>query len=397
LKVVILNNDFRVYWKGRLQYLQKFLSSNDIDFYAIELFGEGSPYSFDNYENSEGWWRCVFPNKSSDELSKATIEEVLSSTLDEIKPDIIIASSIVFYAGALGIRWAKKNKSKFIMFDDAKPSQVKRKRIVQWVKNSITDQVDGLWFPSKDYYSAYAHFHNKGICFFYGLNAIDNELFRVEGRKDFNNNKIICVARLVPIKNLDNLLRSWQLVEQRKTGYKLVIIGDGPEYPHLNQLKADLNLNTVEFLGAVDHDAIPEYYYKADAFVLASFSESWGLVVNEAMAAGLPVLLSNNINASHDLLKERVNGFGFNPLSVEDMACALLKYVDLDIESKQSMSANSLAIINSMSYEKMGEQLFEALNIIKNQKIKKPGIVAMSLINLWSGQYNKSRWDKLPS
>ncbi len=395
MKVLILNNDFRVYWKGRLIYLQSFLSSQNISFYAVELFGNGSPYSFDTYDNNESWWTCLFPENSSDELSKQDIEKAIFTQLDKINPDIIIASSIVFYAGALGIRWAKKHKKKFVMFDDARHLQFKRQFLIQWVKDLITKQSDGFWFPSKNYYADYAYFHHKGIHFFYGFNCIDNKLFKFEGKKQSHHKIIICVARLVPIKNIDNLLRSWQLIEKNNTDYKLVIIGDGPEHDHLNQLRSDLNLNTVEFIGAIDNEVIPEYYFNAGAFILPSLSESWGLVVNEAMAAGLPVLLSYEVNAAKDLLKEGVNGFGFAPLDVNGMAEAISKYIRSDIQTKESMSNNSLEIINSMSYENMGSQLFDALISIKQQKNKLPGLLASLVINLWYGRYNKSGWDKL--
>ena len=395
MKVLILNNDFRVYWKGRLVYLQRFLTSKKISFYAVELFGNGSPYSFDAYDNNETWWTCLFPENSSDELSKTDIEKALFSALDKIEPDIIIASSIVFYAGALGMRWAKRHKKKFVMFDDARHLQFKRQFLVQWVKNRITEQSDGLWFPSKDYYNDYSYFHNKGILFFYGFNCIDNKKFKLTEKKQLDHKVIICVARLVPVKNFDNLLRSWQIVEERKSNYKLIIIGDGPEYDHLIKLRSDLNLNTVEFLGAIDNENVAGYYFNADAFILPSLSESWGLVVNEAMATGLPVLLSDQINAAKDLLKEGVNGFGFNPLDVNNMADAISKYIDLDIEKKELMSNKSLNIIDSMSYEKMGLQLLDALISIQQQKNKPPGVLASFIINLWYGRYNKAGWDKL--
>jgi glycosyltransferase involved in cell wall biosynthesis len=255
--------------------------------------------------------------------------------------------------------------------------------------------VDGFWFPSKDYYDDYTYFHHKGIHFFYGFNCIDNDLFKFKGKKLSNHKTIVCVARLVPVKNIDNLLRAWQLIEKSNTDYKLMIIGDGPEYDQLTMLRAELNLNNVEFLGAIDNEAIPEYYFNADAFILPSLSESWGLVVNEAMAAGLPVLLSYTVNAARDLLKEGVNGFGFYPTDINNMADAISKYINSDIKTKELMSDNSLDIISSMSYQNMGAQLFEALISIKQQKNKQSGLLASIAINLWYGRYNKSGWDKL--
>ncbi|MEO6852263.1 MAG: glycosyltransferase, partial [Mucilaginibacter sp.] len=116
---------------------------------------------------------------------------------------------------------------------------------------------------------------------------------------------------------------------------------------------------------------------------------------NEAMAAGLPVLLSDRVNAANDLLQEGINGFGFSPLDVDSIAKAIFKFINLDNKAKEAMSANSLNIIDSMTYEKMGAQLLDALLSIKQQKNKPPGILASLIISLWYGRYNKSGWDKL--
>lgn len=278
------------------------------------------------------------------------------------------------------------------MFDDAIPAQVKRNVLVQRIKNMVTEQVDGLWFPSPHYYTEYPFFHHQGIHFFYGFNCIDNNFFKGTRQMQLYPKTLVCVARLVPVKNVDNLLRAWQHVEQKVTGYKLIIIGDGPELDTLNKLKSALNLNTVEFFGAIDNSVMPQYYHNATAFILPSLSESWGLVVNEAMAAGLPVLLSNRINAAKALLEEGLNGFTFDPLSVNSITGAILKYVESGTEEKNSMSENSLRLINTMTYEKMGSQLLEGLRVINNQKYKSPGFFPGLLINLWKGRYNKTGW-----
>ena len=395
MKVLILHNDFRVYWKGRLAYLHQFLKSKNIEFYAIELFGKGSPYLFDTYNNKEEWWVCLFPNNSFRDLTKNDIERALFAKLNEINPDVVVGGSIVFFAGALGIRWAKNNKRKFFMFDDAKPSQIKRNFVVQWVKNLITNEIDGLWLPSKNYDAEYAALVRKSTLFFHGYNCIDNQLFMCKERKDTGINVFICVARLVPIKNICNLLRAWKLVEKRKQNCKLVIIGDGPEFVDLNELALNMSLKRVDFLGAVDNSEIPGHFYNSSAFILPSLSESWGLVVNEAMASGLPILLSNRINASDALLKEGENGFSFDPTNVKTIAEKMLAFINLACPEKKEMCNNSLKIINSMSYEVMGEELFNALTKISKVENRKPAILAAILINIWDGRYNTSGWDKL--
>jgi glycosyltransferase involved in cell wall biosynthesis len=388
MRVVILHNDLRVYWKGRIKYLHEFLDKHNIALHSIELFGKGSPYAFDPYDSN-----CLFPDNSYDELSKNEIETKLFEKLDKINPDVVIAGSIVFFSGALGIRWCRNNSKHFIMFDDGKPSFIKRNPFVQFIKDTITRQADALWLPSVDYDAEYKGIFKKPW-FFHGYNTIDNDLFKIDAEKEFNHNTITCVARLVDIKNFDNLLKAWKIVESANATYRLSIIGSGPLHDHLQKLKGDLELKRVDFNGIVSNKDIPMYLFKSDAFVLASFAESWGLVVNEAMAAGLPVLLSKTIHATVPLLKEGENGYTFDPYKMDEMAQKILQFINLDIPAKKAMSAKSLAIINTMNYENMGNELLTVLNKMDLQKPKKATFPGAFFMRLWKGGYNTSGWNK---
>jgi glycosyltransferase involved in cell wall biosynthesis len=395
MKILIIHNDLRAYWKRRIIYLRNFLAINNIELHTVELFGKGSPYEFDLYNKTETWWDCLFPDNSNKQLTKYQIRDKIFSKLDEIKPDVVIAGSIVFYSGALALRWAKKNKRKFIMFDDAKATDVKRNILVQRIKNLIIRQIDALWLPSIDYEQGYATLlSKKKIHFFYGYDCIDNEHFKYKGERIFDKQTIICVARLVPIKNIENLLKAWRVVEENNPNYRLVIIGDGPL---LNELKkiAELNLlKRVDFLGAMPNEEVLKYLHGSDALVLPSWAESWGLVVNEAMAAGLPVLLSNKVNAAGTLLKEGVNGYGFSPGNVSEMQQKLVDFIGLPETAKKQMSVNSLKIINTMDFENMGRELYTTLNRLAQRPRNKPGLFALLMINLWYGRYNTAGWDK---
>ena len=396
MKVVVLSNDFRVYWKGRLTFLRSFLLEKKIELYAVELFGKGSPYAFDTYNNTNTWWACLFPNSEARELSKTSIESSLNDMLDNICPDIVIASPITFFAGALGLRWVKHNRKKIVFFDDAKPlSQFKRNFLVRAVRDMLTKQADALWLPSKDYDNAYPKLSKKDIVFFYGYNCVDNDRFKRDEVNAIDHHVIICVARLVPIKNIKRLLRAWKLVEQTDTKYRLLIIGDGPDKEDLLKLSLEVALKRVTFSGAISNEEISDYYDSSDALVLPSLSETWGLVINEAMASGLPVLLSNRVNAAQTLLNEGYNGFSFDPFNVADIAETLISYIRLSSSQKRSMSAQSIQIINNMSYEQMGIQLADALPKIMYKKFRRPGTLAAAAITLWDGKHDTSAWDKL--
>ena len=367
-----------------------------MDLYAVELFGKGSPYDFESFNKTESWWDCLFPDKSDADLNKHQIKDKLFAKLDEIDPDVIVGGSIAFYSGALSLRWAKQNKKKFIMFDDAKPSWVKRNFFVQGIKNLITNQIDGLWLPSDEYDAEYTKLYKKSkIKYLYGYDCVDNDLFKLNSEKQIDNKKIITVSRLVEKKNVKSLLDAWKHVEDNDDTYSLDIIGDGPLSAELQQYQKSLGLRRVNFLGAIANDEIPKYLFEADAFVSPSLYESWGLVVNEAMAAGLPVILSDKINAAFTLLKDGENGYLFDPYDQEALPRLLLLFIQLPDAVKMKMSLKSRELIGKMDFNYMGNELLRTINSFNAGTYKKPPLAARAVINLWYGRYTTIEWDKV--
>jgi glycosyltransferase involved in cell wall biosynthesis len=122
------------------------------------------------------------------------------------------------------------------------------------------------------------------------------------------------------------LVRSYHRYLSRFPGeaagaWDLVMVGDGPEKAEIAALAGRLGLGgRVHLPGFLQYDQLSEYYGHASAFVLASSSEPWGLVVNEAMASGLPVLVSSRCGCAADLVSEGQNGYLIDPESEEQLS-----------------------------------------------------------------------------
>jgi glycosyltransferase involved in cell wall biosynthesis len=110
----------------------------------------------------------------------------------------------------------------------------------------------------------------------------------------------VCVSRLSPEKGVDVLVRAFEGVPGT-----LVAIGDGPQEAGL---RASAPPN-VRLVGRVERDDLPGWYAAADAFVMPSRSETWGMAMSEAAAAGLPVVATEAPGAAYELVEEGVNGF----------------------------------------------------------------------------------------
>jgi glycosyltransferase involved in cell wall biosynthesis len=164
-------------------------------------------------------------------------------------------------------------------------------------------------------------------------NAVDSEIFgrAAVDRSGRETCTFLYAGRLDAEKGLDVLLRAFA----RSPG-RLVIAGSGPEEEEL-RARAD---GRVRFAGPLDRDALVPLYAEADAFVLPSRSEPWGMVLNEAAAAGLPLVATDGAGAAHDLIEEGVNGFRV-PVGDEDALAAALTRLAEDEPLRLAAGARS--------------------------------------------------------
>src|SRR6267378_2061180 len=194
---------------------------------------------------------------------------------------------------------------------------------------------------------------------FTGYDVVDNEYFRqkaeeVRQKYALPENYFLASARFVEKKNLAMLIQAY--AEYRRSAafakatadkeiaanvpWDLVVLGDGPLRESLNSQLSTLNLNEhVHLPGFKPYDELPVYYALANAFVHASTTEQWGLVVNEAIASGLPVIVSERCGCAPELVNG--NGFTVDPLDEQALAARLLQMASLSEHDRKHLGDNS--------------------------------------------------------
>jgi glycosyltransferase involved in cell wall biosynthesis len=170
---------------------------------------------------------------------------------------------------------------------------------------------------------------------------------------------VLSVARLVPEKGLDTLVRA--AAETDDPRIVVVVAGSGPERDRLSSLADKLSVRLV-LLGDVDWADIAEVYVAADVFALLSDSEPWGVVVNEAAACGLPLVLSEAVGAAHDLLVDGENGRRV-PAGDTRAASAALKELASDPARRVSFGAASRALVADWGYDESVQGLVELVQL----------------------------------
>lgn len=172
------------------------------------------------------------------------------------------------------------------------------------------------------------------------------------------------VGRYVEVKGLDTLAEAYaKYRETVETPWKLICAGAGPLGPMLQDAGA-------EDLGFVQPQDLPEIMRAAGAFVLPSRFEPWGVVVQEAAASGLPLVLSDQVGAGVHLMRSHWNGFGFPAGSADRLADALVSMHNLSEQKRAEMARNSFQLSRQYTPERWAEVFtsgFDALRIARAQ------------------------------
>jgi glycosyltransferase involved in cell wall biosynthesis len=270
--------------------------------------------------------------------------------------DCIVVAGWSLFASQVAVAWARLRRVPYVLTSeshtlDARPAWVrvlKRTVIPRVVRPASGWLVTGSL--ARDALVAYGADPARVRVF---ANTVDVEAHaaRVEAlrsqRRDWrvqfgvapDEVAVLSAARLDRIKGLDVLMHSAAGID----GIRLILAGSGPDEGPLRALAAKLGV-AATFTGFVGPTQLEAAYAAADVFALVSRSEPWGVVVVEAAAASLPLLLSDRVGAAADLLRPGENGELVSSEDVEMTAAALRRLaVDSDLRTRYGVHSRALA------------------------------------------------------
>src|SRR5213594_1686483 len=216
--------------------------------------------------------------------------------------------------------------------------------------------------------------------------------FEIRKKYGLPENYFLASARFIEKKNLTRLIRAYAEYRDRLKGtgvtdpgynrgapWDLVLLGDGPLRETLNAQLSTLNLHShVHLPGFKQYDELPVYYALANAFVHASKTEQWGLVVNEAIASGLPVIVSERCGCVPELVNG--NGFTFDPTNENELAARMLKMTTLADDERRRLADSSYCIAANFSPERFGEGLESASRVAMELAPRRFGVIDRALL-----------------
>jgi glycosyltransferase involved in cell wall biosynthesis len=287
----------------------------------------------------------------------------IARALGKSRPEVVVVSGWSTFAAQAAISWCRLRRVPYVLLvesHDEGPRAGWRRKVKAAVVPPIVRGASGALVTGTlarcSMVSRGAHSERVHVF----ANTIDVEAFeqradRLAARRpelreelgaDPDDVVVLSVARLLPEKGLDVLVRA--VAEAGDPRLLLVVVGDGPEREPLETLAAELGVRLM-LPGDREWARIVEAYAAADVFALLSHREPWAVVVNEAAACGLPLVLSDRVGAAHDLLRDGQNG-ALVPAGDVGAAAHALRDLAADRGLRRAQGARSRELVRGWGY-----------------------------------------------
>jgi len=363
---------------------------------GVEFSSRTDEYAWNVVESNDAFERVtVCKDVDSRSLDAKTIYARIDETLKQIKPDVVAIPGWSDNGAFATLRWCCNNGVPAILMSESNRHDFKRSFHREWIKKQLTScfssaLVGGTW--AREYLSDLGM---PGAKIFDGYDIVDNRHFArpiefdaVQTRESLGLKRpfILASNRFIEKKNLPLLIDAYaqyrtQSVEGGASSHDLVMLGDGPLNDALRQLTKRLGLDDcIHFPGFKQFDELTKYYWCADVFVHASTTEQWGLVINEAMAAGLPVIASNRCGSTVDLIENGKTGFTFAPQDQTNLTELLVKLCG-DAELRNRISSAAVERMKLWGPERFADGMMNAVTAAIDSGPGKP-IVGKLMVKL---------------
>ncbi|MCF0069015.1 glycosyltransferase [Dyadobacter sp. CY261] len=277
-------------------------------------------------------YRLLF-ERSLDQITFGERREALFRIFNEYRPDVLNITGYFDWAQLLLMFYARRKGIPVVISSESSSADNNRSAWKERIKKMIINRANAFFcfgITSAEYLESLGV--AKSAIRVRNAAVIDEQVIRQRFDEAKNalsadaidnplTRKFVYVGRLAPEKNLPTLIRAFaNVVKYSGSNWELLIVGDGPERSALERLTAEQGItDRVIFAGGFPWYQVPVWLAKSDVLVLPSQSEPWGLVVNEAMVCGMPVIVSKTCGCAADLVRDGLNGFTFDHSQQADL------------------------------------------------------------------------------
>lgn len=283
----------------------------------------------------------------------------LRRALKKAAPDLIVCGGYNYLASWEALFWARHHGIPFLLWSESNIQDIRRGyALVELLKGEFLKRCTGFVVPgrsAREYLCAQKMDDSR---IFTAPNAVDNKLFysaaeaarqnagALRAELNLPNRYFLFVGRLVRDKGVFDLFSAYaKLNEATRQQVGLVYAGDGDLRRQLEDQATGVS-GMIRFAGFLQRDQLATYYALADMLILPTYSDPWGLVVNEAMACGLPVIVSRVAGCAADLVRENWNGLLISSGNIESLKSAM-DTIARNPDQRASMATNSMRLISN--------------------------------------------------
>jgi glycosyltransferase involved in cell wall biosynthesis len=360
--VVIIWQRFGPYHLARLRSAAAALAASGCQVAGVEV-AERDSYDWEPARDRDVLRHTLFPTQRYSALAARTIAERVAAALDRLQPWAVCINGWAVPEAVAALGWCRANRRKAILMSESfEPS---RNPVKTWMKRWRVRQFDGALVGGRLHkeYLASLGFPPRRVEI--GYDVVDNAHFTRPGSPVDGipvARFIFANTRFLRRKGIDALLRGYaryRALQAHGVGpWPLVISGSGEMEEPWKRLAVRLGVaDSVHWPGFVQYPQLPSAYRAAGVFVHPARREPWGLVLNEAAAAGLPLIVGERVGAACELVREGENGFIVDPDDTDSLAERLVRVTRMTDAERRSMGDASRRIARLFGPERFGQAL----------------------------------------
>lgn len=390
MHLAVIFANFGGYHLVRLRAAEQACRQQGWDFTGIQITNAQNEHVWGQLDEN-GFRSETVIHRSEDQGSLTVAEKRQSGArlvdvLERIQPTAVAIPGWGFSYSRAALGWCGRRRAHAVLMSESKRNDEPRVWLKEWIKSRLyvhRFQAAIVGAAAHRDYLVELGLPTERI--FFGYDVVDNSYFASKAeaaRKNPGATRarqpaippgpyFIAVTRFIPRKNVARLIEAYanyRAMTGAAQAWDLVICGSGICEHEIRAAITTRELTGfVHLPGFIPYSAMGDWYGLAAAFIHPAIQEQWGLVVNEAMAAGLPVLVSNRCGCYSELVADHGTGIGFDPESVGEMTAAMLK-VSVSPEFRNQTATTAARHIGGFAPEHFGRGMVDAVKAAARER-----------------------------
>lgn len=323
----------------------------------------------------------LFLRKDRCQIRPREARKAIWSFLGQKRPDCIAIPGYRAPGSQSALVWALKHDRPAILMSESKQDDFRRHGMKEHAKGIVIQQFDAALVGGRPHLRYMVHLGIPARKVFVGYDVVDNAFFEMGADSARLNaaglgdqwhlppDFFLTVCRQDQKKNIRGLFKAYAEYQARSglSHWALVLCGPPSDDREILRSKKEFDIRSLFFPGFLQARELTALYGLSSCYIAPSLTDQWNLTVNEAMASGLPVLVSRGCGCAEDLVREGVNGYTFDPRSTNELANLMLKMSSGAVDLK-AMGQASRAIIAKWSPQTFAENLWRAAEAALEQR-----------------------------